>query len=140
MQSDPGKLALIVADTDVLIDFLRGHGPVADRIALEVEQGLSTTAVTVFELRAGSTGSPGRQLAVDTLLAALKVLPLDPHSARAAADIKGDLQATGRTMGMADALIAGICVQHRGILLTRNRRHFEGIDRLTLGSLTGDEV
>ena len=131
---------MIVADTDVLIDFLRGHGPVADRISLEVEQGLSTTTVTVFELRVGSIGSPSRQKAVDTLVSALKILPLDPHSARTAADIKGDLQSTGRTMGMADALIAGICVQHRGILLTRNRRHFEGIDRLTLGTIVGDEA
>jgi len=38
-------------------------------------------------------------------------------------------------MGMADALIAGICVEHEAILLTRNRRHFEGIERLSLGTL-----
>lgn len=126
---------MIVADTDVLIDFLRGDGPVADRISLEIERGLSTTAVTAFELWAGATGSQRREIAVSVLLAAMKVLPLDPRSARVAADIRGDLQSQGRTMGMADALIAGICVEQGAILLTRNRRHFEGIERLALGSL-----
>ena len=128
---------MIVADTDVLIDFLRGHGPAADRVALEIERGLTTTTVTAFELWAGSTGSPQRENAVSTLVAALKVLPLDPGSARTAAYIRGDLQSEGRTIGMADALIAGICVEHGAILLTRNRRHFEGIERLALGTLSG---
>jgi predicted nucleic acid-binding protein len=36
---------------------------------------------------------------------------------------------------MADSLIAGIVLVHDGILLTRNRRHFERIAGLTLGSL-----
>ena len=119
---------MIVADTDVLIDFLRGHGPAADRIALEIEHGLVTTTVTAFELWAGSTGSQRREAAVNALLAALRVLPLDPTSARTAAQIKADLQSKGRTMGMADALIAGTCVEHGAILLTRNHRHFEGIE------------
>lgn len=126
---------MIVADTDVLIDFLRGHGAVADRIAFEIERGLTTTTVTAFELWAGSTGSKKREGAVNALLSAMQVLPLDPGSARAAADIKSHLQSTGRTMGMADALIAGICVQRKAILLTRNHRHFEGIERLSLGTL-----
>ena len=94
---------MIVADTDVLIDFLRGHGLVADRIAFEIERGLSTTTVTAFELWTGSTGSQRRENAVNALLSALRILPLDPVSARTAAQIKGDLQTSGRTMGMADA-------------------------------------
>jgi len=44
---------VIVADTDVLIDFLGGHEPAAARVALELEQGaLHTTAITRFESRA----------------------------------------------------------------------------------------
>lgn len=131
---------MIVADTDVLIDFLRGEGSAADRISLEIERGLSTTAVTAFELWTGSTGSKRRETAVNSLLDALKVLPLDPHSAKVAASIRSELQSRGRTMGMADALIAGICVEQGAILLTRNRRHFEGIERLALGTLADDDA
>jgi predicted nucleic acid-binding protein len=42
---------------------------------------------------------------------------------------------------MADSLIAGIVLAARGILLTRNRRHFERVPGLSLGrlgSLDGD--
>lgn len=45
---------MIVADTDVLIDFLANRDPAASRIALELKSGrLSTTAVSRFELLAG---------------------------------------------------------------------------------------
>ena len=67
---------MIVADTDVLIDFLRGAEPVAKRIALELTMGsIATTAVTAFELEAGALGAR-QKLAVDDLLAALHVFPL----------------------------------------------------------------
>jgi predicted nucleic acid-binding protein len=58
---------MIVADTDVLIDFLRGHHPVAGRVSLELEHGLATTTLTAFELWTGSTGSSRREQAVSTL-------------------------------------------------------------------------
>jgi len=41
---------MIVADTDVLIDFLNGKNPAADRVALEPGAGLKTTVITRFEL------------------------------------------------------------------------------------------
>ena len=130
---------MIVADTDVLIDFLRDYSPVAERVALELDHGLATTTVTAFELWDGSTGSSRREHAVETLLAALKILSLDTPSARTAARIRSALRSSGRAMAMADALIAGICIEHDATLLTRNRRHFEGIEQLALGRL-GDET
>ena len=126
---------MIIADTDVLIDYLRGFGPVADRIELELERRLATTVVTAFELWSGSQGSSRQEQSVGTLLQAMDVIPLDPPSARAAAQIQAQLRAAGRTLPMADSLIAGICVERDAILLTRNRRHFEGIHRLSLGSV-----
>ena len=67
----------IIADTDVLIDFLAGHEPSASRIALELERGsLRTTAVTRFELLAGSRGAR-QQAVVRKLLDAVPALPLD---------------------------------------------------------------
>lgn len=37
--------------------------------------------------------------------------------------------------GMGDSLIAGIVLAHGGTLLTRNRRHFDRIPELSLGSI-----
>ena len=123
---------MIVADTDVLVDFLRGQGPQVERIAFELERGLGTTAVTAFELWAGAVGSERRERAVDALLRAMPILPLDADCARTAATIRRDLERAGRAIGMADSLIAGICVRNRVVLITRNRAHFERIPDLTL--------
>ncbi len=46
---------MMIADSDVLIDFLRGKGPAADRMQIEVGTGrLHTTTVTAFELLSGA--------------------------------------------------------------------------------------
>ena len=130
---------MIVADTDVLIDYLRGFEPVAGRIALELShRALSTTAVTAFELRAGAH-SGRQQRAVETLLAAMSTVPLGQSEAIRAADVHRTLTARGQQIGMADGLIAGTCLEHRAILLTRNRRHFSRVEGLYIGRLGLDD-
>jgi tRNA(fMet)-specific endonuclease VapC len=125
-------VAVFIADTDVLIDFLRGGGD-AERLRIELRTGrLCTTAITAFELRAG-TGSQSQIAAVETLLGAMSILPLDPLSARRAAEIQRDLTRKGAAIGMADALIAGMCLEHDAILLTRNRKHYERVPGINLG-------
>ena len=47
-----------VADTDVLVDFLRGRGDEAKRIEFELKTGrLCTTSVSAFELWVGAKSS-----------------------------------------------------------------------------------
>lgn len=126
---------MMIADTDVLIDYLQGEGPTAARIALEIEHAqLCTTAVTRFELRAGARTSR-QQKVVEQLLAALPCLPLDAVAADRAADVRRSLEMRGASIGMGDSLIAGIAMAHRGVLLTGNRRHFERVPGLALGTL-----
>jgi tRNA(fMet)-specific endonuclease VapC len=122
---------MFIADTDVLIDFLRGVGE-AERIVIELGAGrLCTTAITAFELWAGSK-SPQQVAAVESLLAAVTVLPLDGSSARRAGEVRRDLERGGRTIGMADSLIAGIALNHEAILITRNRKHYDRVPGLKL--------
>jgi tRNA(fMet)-specific endonuclease VapC len=120
---------MFIADTDALIDFLSGAGE-ADRIRTELETGrLHTTAIAAFELLAGARGR--RQVdAVDNLLAALSILPVDDSAAGRAAVIRRGLSAEGVGIGMADALISGIGLNRNAILLSRNRRHFQRVARL----------
>jgi tRNA(fMet)-specific endonuclease VapC len=128
---------MMVADTDVLIDFLAGSGPAADRIGLELQVGgLATTAVTRFELLAGARTERQRR-AVGDLLDALRTLPLDVAAADRAAEVRRDLEAQGVPIGMGDSLIAGIVLAAQGVLLTRNRRHFERVAGLKLGRMGG---
>jgi tRNA(fMet)-specific endonuclease VapC len=123
---------MIVADSDVLIDFLRGKGDGARRVARELEtRSFATTAITAFEIRSGAH-SKKQRAAVDTLLAAMNILPFGPEEAQLAAEIRLHLESTGEPIGMADYMIAAVCIANGGVLLTRNRRHFERVKSLQL--------
>jgi predicted nucleic acid-binding protein len=126
---------VIVADTDVLIDALRGREPARGRIAAGIEGGaLATTAITLFELLSGAREEAERE-AVKRFLGALTVLPFDAAAGDAASSARRALEATGQSIGMADFQIAGICLSRSTPLLTRNRSHFERVPDLVLGAL-----
>lgn len=129
------RVALTVADTDVLIDYLRGRSPAADRIAAELDRdSLYTTVITRFELLAGARTA--RELGlVQALLTVVPALPLDPQASDRAAQIRRDLEERGEGIGLADSLIAGIVTTFRAALLTRNRRHFARVRGLDLAIL-----
>ena len=123
---------MIIADSDVLIDFLRGGNAGARRIALELTtRSLCTTAITAFEIRSGAHSARQRK-AVEALLAAVTILPLGADEARLAAELRQRLDGVGQPIGMADYLIAAICLANDGVLLTRNRKHFERVAELKL--------
>ena len=123
---------MILADTDVLIDFLLDRSPVAEQITQDVEADrLWTTAVTCFELLTGAEeGKRGDK--VRQLVQSLNVLPLDLPAAQRAAEVRRYLESTGPAIGMADSLIAGTALLHDLPLLTRNRSHFERVPGLSL--------
>jgi tRNA(fMet)-specific endonuclease VapC len=124
-------LALIIADTDVLIDYLKGSRPAADQISsYRRSDNLQTTAITCFELLSGARGSAGDR--ARRLVETIPVLPLDRESAARAAQVRQDLEGYGFSIGMADSLIAGIALANNLPLLTRNRKHFEKIEGLSL--------
>jgi predicted nucleic acid-binding protein len=126
---------MIVADTDVLIDFLAGRDPGAELVTAELNRGdLRTTSVTRFELLAGAR-TTRQENTIRELLAAVPALALDEEAADRAAQIQRGLQSSGESIGMADSLIAGIVLSHGATLLTRNRRHFARVTGLRMAEL-----
>lgn len=134
-RDDPGspvQVAVIVADSDVLIDALRGRHPVVGRVdALLASGELVTTVITAFELFAGvrSSSSAGP---VEQFLEQIDILGLDERAARRAAEVRRRLEGAGQGIGTADDLIAGICLSRGFPLLTGNRKHFERVAGLAL--------
>jgi tRNA(fMet)-specific endonuclease VapC len=124
---------MMIAASDVLIDYLRGRAPWAGRIRLEVETGhLATTAINSFELLSGAKTQADRDK-VSRLLDALTVLPVSPEASGQAAQARLLLEKDGQGIGMADYLIAGVCLANGGVLLTRNLDHFERVPGLRIG-------
>ena len=123
---------MILADTDVLIDYLLGIQPAARQLRAYAESDrLRTSAVNCFELLSGADRSK-RGDDVRRLIASTPVLPLDLESAAHAARVRRDLAAEGLPIGMGDSLIAGIALANGLPLLTRNRRHFGKVEGLDL--------
>lgn len=105
---------MIVADTDVLIDYLEGRSPGAEAVSLALRQDqLQTTTLSCFELLVGVRSN--RQLEkVLALLDSIPVLVLDFDAARKAAELHRQLERSGITIGMGDSLIAGIVLARGG--------------------------
>lgn len=123
---------MILADTDVLIDYLAGVQPVHDQLVRAITADrLWTTAISCFELLSGAEdgkrGDPVRRL-----VESLSVLPLDRAAAHRAAEVRRRLDRTGQSIGMAASLIAGIALTHDLPLFTRNRQHFARVPGLSL--------
>lgn len=124
--------ATVVVDTDLLVDFLRRSEPGTSVVRGFIAQDrLVITAVSVYELRAGSPLDPQMDQRVAAVLER-NVVPADKEAAMAAGAIEHDLRARGERIGFADSLIAGICISNDLPLATRNTRHFERVRGLEL--------
>jgi tRNA(fMet)-specific endonuclease VapC len=122
---------LVVVDTDLVIDFLRGRGAGAHLTRrLIVERRLRVTAITGLELRVGADFLARK----DQILGLFRsrTVPLDLASALRAGEVASALQASGTGIGFADCMQAGICLRHGLPLATRNRKHFERVEGLQL--------
>jgi len=122
---------LVVVDTDLVIDFLRGRGPgVHLTRRLITERRLRVTAITGFELRVGADLLARK----DQILGLFRsrTVPFDLASALRAGEVASTLQASGTGIGFADCMQAGICLRHGLPLATRNRKHFERVEGLQL--------
>jgi tRNA(fMet)-specific endonuclease VapC len=123
---------LIIADTDVLIDYLAGVPPITNELMRYIDSDrLWTTAVSCFELLSGAEEGK-RGDSVRHLVDSLSVLPLDRAAAQRAADVCRHLDRAGQAIGMADSLIAGIALVHDFPLFTRNQGQFSRVPGLTL--------
>lgn len=120
---------MIVADTDVLIDYLANRQPATSMIREYIDSNhLVTTAISCFELRSGTTDR--RISTTRQMIESIPVLALDANAAQRAAEVRRHLESRGQSIGMGDSLIAGVVIVHGGPLFTRNRKHFERVPGL----------
>lgn len=114
----------LLLDTTVLIDALRFRQGRHELLAQLVRDGhtLSTTAVNVAEVYAGMRSEEEQQ--TEALLAALNCYDLTAHTGRMAGRLKNQWARKGRTIAIADAIVAAIALERGCALMTDNRKDF----------------
>jgi predicted nucleic acid-binding protein len=118
-------MAVVLLDTTVLIDLLRGRRGALERLRTLRERGdvPATCATNVEEVHRGLRGDP-ELAAARALVAGLAVIPLgEPEGSRAGA-WRREHAARGLTLTQADCLIAAAAVTAKARLATGNPRDF----------------
>jgi len=126
----------IIADTDVLINFMRGKREETGLITkLSKEDVLGTTDINAFELYYGAYKSSRQDenlAATKGLLNSIFLVSTSEDSMEMAAKIIVDLEKRGKLIDIKDLLIASICLTNSFSLLTNNKRNFENVEGLKL--------
>lgn len=121
---------MFLLDTNVLSALVRApQGMVAARIALVGESNIRTSIVVAAELRYGAAKRGSARLAqqLDTILAALDIVPFESPMDRVYADLRNALEQRGRPIGGNDLIIAAQTLALEATLVTDNVKEFEQV-------------
>jgi len=133
-------VARSMLDTDTVVALLRGRPAArhAFRRAVDAGEPIVLSAVTYFELQYGiakSGRSGANEGRLTTLLSSgIAILPFGEAEARAAGEVRAELEAAGALIGPYDILIAGHARLAGVTLVTGNSREFQRVQGLRLAN------
>jgi predicted nucleic acid-binding protein len=114
----------LLLDTSVLIDTLRSRRSRRIWLAELVRAGhsLETSALNIAEVYAGMR--PNEEAATKAFLGALLSHSITPAAAEAAGRLKSHWARKGRTLTLADTIVAAVAMEQGCALATDNRKDF----------------
>jgi tRNA(fMet)-specific endonuclease VapC len=127
------NLPLYSLDTNILSDLVRHpQGVVAKKIAVVGENEICISIIVAAELRFGAAKRNSARLSnqVETILAAMLVVPFDVPTDREYAKLRQLLESSGNSIGPNDLLIAAQARANGQILVTNNVREFTRVPNL----------
>ena len=124
----------IIIDADVIIKGERGTFDFNGWIAAQSED-LELAAITVAELwhgveRATAPHRARRERYIQTILDGVLVVPYTQATAFEHARIWSAAEASGKTIGPYDVIVAATAIERGSKLATFNKRHFVSVDGL----------
>ena len=126
-------LPLYLLDTNILSDLVRHpQGVVAQKIAVVGEHDICTSIIVAAELRFGAEKRNSARLKnqVETILAAMLVVPFDVPADLEYARLRHLLESSGNPIGPNDFLIAAHAKANEHILVTANVSEFSRVPGL----------
>lgn len=113
--------AAILVDTDVMVDYLRGHGWAASLLKRQAGRVI-LSSIVVAELYAGVKGER-EQAILDDVVSLFRVVPVTADIAKAAGLLKRDF-GKSHGVGLADAILAATARAEHAQLKTLNVKHY----------------
>jgi tRNA(fMet)-specific endonuclease VapC len=126
---------MFALDTNTLSYFFKGLGRVEERLLATPPGEIAIPSVVLFELEFGLVRSgklEQRRKQLQELVALVTVLPFGPSEAKAAAQVRYELERAGTRIGPYDVLIAGTALSHSSTLVTHNTSEFGRVAGLML--------
>jgi len=111
----------ILLDTDVLVDFLRGHAKAVAFVNADSGR-IILSSIVVAELYAGVKGD-AEQAALDDFVSLFRVVPLSAEIAKAGGLYKRDY-GKSHGVGLGDAILAATAEAENAELKTLNTKHY----------------
>ena len=111
----------LLPDTDVLVDFLRGHESAVSFVH-ENSSNIILSSMVVAELYAGVKGQSEEKV-LGEFVSLFRVVPVTLEIARSAGLLKKDY-ADSHGIGLADAVLAATALAEKAELATLNTRHY----------------
>ena len=119
-------------DTNACIALLNGSPPsLVDRVRRHTSSEFGLPAPVTYELYYGAFKSKYTNRNLEVLdRIAFEVVPFDAADARAAGEVRANLEVIGRPIGPLDTLIAGQALARGLILVTANIHEFVRVEGL----------
>ena len=115
----------VLIDTDVMVDFLRGHRKAVALVARYSDR-IILSSIVAAELYAGVRGEKELHT-LDSLISLFRVVPVSAALARSGGLYKRDY-AKSHGVGLADAVIAATTKAENADLKTLNTKHYPMIE------------
>ncbi len=113
--------SILLLDTDVLVDFLRGHGEAVAFVNAHSAR-IILSSIVVAELYAGVRGDR-EQAVLEALVSLFRVVPVSGEIAKTGGLYKRDY-GKSHGVGLADAILAATAESENAELKTLNTKHY----------------
>ena len=123
-------------DTDIISYYFNGNKNIRDKLLEMVDNSeyIHVTVINTYEIFKGFKWKNNikKESQFKDFLEDVFEYTIDDEVINIASDIYAKLRKKGKTISDADILIAAIVIKNKGILVTNNTMHYDGIEQLRI--------